>query len=385
MSFSGHISDIHAWLKNDVIPLWLHHGFDEKQGCFVESFSRLAVPENSPRRAIVQMRQVYSVCELVRLGHLEKTQATQLVDRTINHLFRNYLQSRGVFIHSVDFKGEAVNRQEDLYTQAFVLFGLAHAFDLTKNVNYKNQALNLLDFLYQNRKHEYGGFTEIIQGQTLFQSNPHMHLFEAALAWLAFDSDPAWENLALHLFDLCQTKFIDPKTQLLAEHFDAHWTPVLHEGRFVFEPGHQFEWAWLLLQFQSRLKISTQNTSYLLFTNGQKFGVNQVTGYVYDEVWSDFLPKKTTSRLWPHCEWMKAAVEVGQSMTDSLERQNCAQIADQGLKTLFKYFKDLPPGLWEDLHLEQDSFSPQPVKASSLYHIINALSEYLQKRPQLIS
>ena len=51
--------------------------------------------------------------------------------------------------------------------------------------------------------------------------------------------------------------------------------------------------------------------------------------------------------------------------------------ADQAFDALFKFFKG---GLWEDQILENGEFKKQPVKASSLYHIVNALSEYINKR-----
>lgn len=384
-SATANIERIHSWLTKEVFPLWLRSGFDETRGCFVESFSRDALPEQNPRRAIVQMRQVYSVCEGVRMGLLNQKVAEPLVCKAVDHLISSYSQTTGAFIHSVDVQGNVVNPQEDLYTQAFVLFGLAHAYEFTGNSTYKQSAHNLLHFLNQNRRHPAGGYTEIIQGRTLFQSNPHMHLFEAALAWMKADSDQVWKNLASHLYDLCRTKFVDPHTQILAEHFHDNWQPVLHDGRFIFEPGHQFEWAWLLLQYQALTGVSTEQIPFILFNNGQKFGVNQKSGYVFDEVWSDFSPKKMSSRLWPHCEWIKAALETGMHATDPVQTQLCAKIADQGLETLFQYFKGLKPGLWEDLHTEEGSFTPQSIKASSLYHIVNALSEYTQKRTQLSS
>ena len=44
---------------------------------------------------------------------------------------------------------------------------------------------------------------------------------------------------------LALTRFIDPETGVLREFFDADWRAPGGEDGLV-EPGHQFEWAWLL-------------------------------------------------------------------------------------------------------------------------------------------
>jgi mannose-6-phosphate isomerase len=73
-----------------------------------------------------------------------------------------------------------------------------------------------------------------------------MHLLEAALAWIALDDDPAWRRMADAIATLCLEKFIDPASGALGEFFAADWTPASGlEGR-ICEPGHHYEWAFLL-------------------------------------------------------------------------------------------------------------------------------------------
>ncbi len=50
-------------------------------------------------------------------------------------------------------------------------------------------------------------------------ANPHMHLFEATLAWSAVDDDPAWASMADGIAQLCLGKFIDAETGALRECF----------------------------------------------------------------------------------------------------------------------------------------------------------------------
>ena len=67
-----------------------------------------------------------------------------------------------------------------------------------------------------------------------------------ALAWTEIDGDPAWRAMADGIAELCLERFIDPASGALREFFAADWTPAPGvEGR-IAEPGHHYEWAFLL-------------------------------------------------------------------------------------------------------------------------------------------
>jgi mannose/cellobiose epimerase-like protein (N-acyl-D-glucosamine 2-epimerase family) len=248
---------------------------------------------------------------------------------------------------------------------------LAQAYDLLKKPEYKTRAKDLLRYLNSERKAPHGGYTEIKAGQIVFQSNPHMHLFEAALAWLKIDTDADWKKLSQDLFDLCRSQFVANEAKVICEYFDEAWQPLRENGRFIFEPGHQFEWAWLMLQYESISGTKVGSLGYDLYERGEKYGVKP-TGETVDEVWSDFTIKKATSRFWPQSERVKAALDVGSSHG-----------ADQALNVLMKYLKTPIKGVWYDTLSESGQFNDQAPKASSLYHIINAMSEYSHKRLSL--
>ena len=111
------------------------------------------------------------------------------------------------------------------------------------------EALALLDAIEAHLRHPAGGFVEA--GDPPFQANPHMHLFEACLAWLeAKEADHGggarFEAVAAEIAELALTRFIDPDAGFVREFFAADWSPAPGEAGRIVEPGHQFEWAWLL-------------------------------------------------------------------------------------------------------------------------------------------
>ena len=78
-----------------------------------------------------------------------------------------------------------------------------------------------------------------------------MHLLEAFLAWAEFvgDADLKWQALADEMVELARTRLIDRKTGALSEFFDADWQTLPDTKGLVVEPGHQLEWAWLLMRW----------------------------------------------------------------------------------------------------------------------------------------
>ena len=370
------------WLSQKALPLWTGIGFEEKTGCFIESitFEGQALT-NADRRAMVQCRQIYSVCEGAKLGLIDHYKAAALIKKNTDLLISKYkLPSKG-YAQTINANLEISNNSIELYTQAFVIFGLAQAYALLKTENLKTEALSLLEYLNSQRRNNEGGYTEIKSGQTLFQSNPHMHLLEAALAWVAVDDSPEWKKLSKELKDLCLNHFIDKETNLLAEHFSKPWQPMKEENGFIFEPGHHYEWSWLFLEYSRLMNENLEPVSKILFDQAEKNSLIENGTIAVDEVWSNLKINKSTARFWPQGERIKAAVSLGKLEKNTEKKAEYYKSADLAFEGLYAYVQTPVAGLSYDSKLENGNFKQEPAaKASSLYHIINAFSEYIIKR-----
>ena len=81
--------------------------------------------------------------------------------------------------------------------------------------------------------------------------------------------------------DLALTRFMDAKGGFLREVFDEAWSPASgDEGRLV-EPGHQFEWAWLLARCGRLGHPAASAASKRLYAAGLR-GVDPQRGVVVD-------------------------------------------------------------------------------------------------------
>lgn len=372
------------WLRDVAYPLWFAHGIDAKHGGFYEALQENGTPAKLPIRTMVQARQIYSFCLAARMNILPPENVEPEIRSAMDFVIARMGQPDGSFAHMLDHGSGAINPARELYTQAFILFALSQAYGLTKEPRYRARGLEVVKYLRRERSNPARGFTEIKEGVTSYASNPHMHLLEAAIGWMEVDTAHEWHELADELVTLAEEKFIDPKTGLLAEEFNADWTRILVNDRFVWEPGHQFEWAWLLGNYQ-RLTGATRLSEKRkkLFANAEAFGQHKDRGVAVDEVWSDLTVKKASARFWPQCEWIKAAVQLGAEATNAAERQHYARSADDGLAALEKYLDQPKAGLWRDTWTDQGEWTGSPVKASSLYHIAGAMAEYVRLRGQL--
>ncbi|WII73465.1 AGE family epimerase/isomerase [Bdellovibrio sp. 22V] len=371
------------WLTDDVFPLWATQGIDRERGGFIESLSFHGEPLDVPRRAMVQARQMYSFLTAAKLGCYPKASAYPLVEMGGRYLINNYSLPSGAFIHSINIDGSAKSSTPDLYTEAFVLFALAQTYIVEPKAEIKHRAKELVKYLYRERKVAGGGFTEVDdKGNKSYKSNPHMHMFESAIAWMQIDGDQEWKDLGHDIITLCLNKFIDKKSGVLGEYFDENWNPILVDGKFIYEPGHQYEWAWLMSLYQDLTGQDLKSIRHQLFQLAEKYGVSPTRHVVFDEMWSDYTPKLQSSRFWPQCERIKAAVRLGREVEHDHQGLYITA-AEDAMVTLFKFFETPKKGMWYDMLSENDEFNANSSKASSLYHIINAMEEFINLRPQL--
>ncbi|MFW1063364.1 AGE family epimerase/isomerase, partial [Vibrio parahaemolyticus] len=81
------------------------------------------------------------------------------------------------------------------------------------------------------------------------------------------------------------------------------------------EPGHQFEWSWLLNWHQRLNGGNYLEQREKLFRFGEHFGIDRSRKVAMDQVWNSGIRKHFSARLWRLCERVKAALGLGQKST----------------------------------------------------------------------
>jgi mannose/cellobiose epimerase-like protein (N-acyl-D-glucosamine 2-epimerase family) len=344
------------WLLGDACPLWSSLGIDANGG-FVECLSAYGRPHPVERRARVAPRQMFSFAIAAQLGW--QGPAAHTIDcgyRAFQRLFR---RSDGLYRTRVDADGVPSDDRALLYDQAFVLLALS----TQPSDEMRREAVRLREAIAATYRTAAGAFRSEQFALDKYEANPHMHLLEACLAWTAVDADPVWRGWADDITKLALEHFIGAETGALIEAFTPDFQPAPDIAGRLVEPGHQFEWAWLLM----RSAPQARPAALRLIEVGERHGVRQ--NFAINALLDDFSIHDGNARLWPQTERLKAAL-LAAELTD--EARYLAYAADAAT-TLVRYLDTRVAGLWLDQRLADGTWPIEPSPASSFYHIVSAV------------
>ena len=352
------------WLKLAALPLWATLGVDA-DGAFVEALDETGAPVGDFRRARVQARQAY-VFSLAAawgwgVGH------AALVERGLARFAVTNRRDNGLYRTRVSGTGAVLDDTASLYDQAFVLLAAATAVEAGVDVERSRRTAAAVQAALATLALPQGGWREPAGPE--FQANAHMHLLEAALAWETLEPDGPWARMADVIVGLARARFIDEGDGFLREFFGPDWRPADGEAGRLVEPGHQFEWAWLLTRWGRRRGDPwALEAARRLFAAGER-GLDALRGVAIDELDETLRPRSTRARLWPQTEWLKAALILAEE-AEGEARQRMIDSAGAAFRGLWLYLR--PDGLWRDKLGSNGVFEPEPAPASSLYHIVAA-------------
>lgn len=375
------LAEQQAYLKNSLfdkmLPVWWAQGGDTKKGGFYERLNLDGTPHDINRRSRVAARQVYTYALAHRMGYAGETQAP--IDQGLNWLSGPARDPETGMLYAVlTPEGGVVRGEFDFYDHAFALLSYASAYAVRKDKALEEAAVFIRDTIVRDYSHPVRGFEESRPRTLPLKANPHMHMFEACLAWIEAGGDATWKDIAAMIADLCVEKFLHPETGSLREFFDGDWNPMAGDMGRVVEPGHQYEWAWLFLRWADITgKDQYRTTARRLIEIGETDGTDPVRGVTFNEMWDDFSPKDTNARLWPQTERIKAAVRWAEASSGA-ERDAALNMAVQGAKGLSLYIPSELNGLYRDRMKPDGDFEIESAPASTLYHIICAIDELLR-------
>lgn len=358
------------WMRTAALPLWSTLGVDDRGG-FVEALGLDGRAVQMKRRARVQTRQIFVFCRAGQLGWSGPWRTR--VEVGLNRLFEAYVRPDGAIRNMLELDGSVLDDSAPLYEQAFGLLALAAAHEAgVMAERCENHARIMLSTLLASQPAAGQGWPEV--GSHPWQSNANMHLFEAAQAWEARGVDVRWGQVVDHIATLAMTTLIDPRTGALHEFFDADWKPAAGDDGRLIEPGHQFEWSWLLSRYgRTRGDERAIAAARVLYDHGLR-GIDPRRLVAVDALNSDLTIATGRARLWPQTEWLRAALNMA-AMSEGETRQLRLEDAAKAMRALRRYLSS--NGTWRDKLDEHGIFLPEPAPASSMYHIMGALDEVL--------
>jgi len=346
-----------AWLDQGALPLWADSGVDPAEGAFQEAISLAGAPLALPRRSRTQARQVWVYATAAVAGRRGPWLAT--AGRGFDAFQARYRRPDGLFVRVVDVEGRVLDETPAVYEQAFVLLAMAALSAADPGKPLADGARDLREGIGRLH-HPAGGYREF--GDRPFQANAHMHLLEAALAWEeAAPDDPAWRAMSDEIAGLALRSFIEPERGFVREFFDEAWRPLAGEDGLV-EPGHQYEWAWLLDRWgRARDRADAIEGAARLYGAGLR-GVDRTRNVAVNALWDDLEVRDATARLWPQTERLKAALIFDTEAEAVLAASGLAQYLDTPAR-----------GAWRDKMLPDGAFVDEAAPATSFYHLLGAI------------
>jgi len=350
-----------------IVPLWQGPGWNAEMALPYEALDAQHQPLPPQRyRAMACARQLFLFSSFI--GH------PQVADAGIRAaaLFRSLQQhfhdaEHGGWFYSIDPQGAPLDRRKDLYTHAFIIFACAHYWAKVREPlveSVLNAALHVVaeqfadgDGLYESVLEE--DWSSLGAGPL---QNPLMHLAEAFLATLEVREDAQTLAALDALAEAMQRRFVDIEHGVMLEKpLDAvdNWS----------EPGHQFEWFYLLESSEHLRGTPLHRSLTTAFAHAEEQGVDQVTGAVVAMLEVDGSVKDGTQRIWAQAEYLRAL---------TLRPDSEALLARQ-LNALQQRF--LHPAGWNECLDSQGQVSRSDMPSTTPYHLATCyigLAEYFR-------
>ncbi|WP_268799342.1 AGE family epimerase/isomerase [Pseudomonas huanghezhanensis] len=346
---------VHQHFMQVIVPMWLRAGWNAELALPHEAVDAAHQPLPPQRyRAMACARQLFLFSSLINNPSVPEaaTRAAALF-RSLQRHFHD--AEHGGWFYSIDPQGAPLDRRKDLYTHAFIVFACAHYWAKVREPLVEstlNAALNVVaerfadgDGLYEALLAE--DWSPLNAGPL---QNPLMHLAEAFLATVEVREDPQTLAALDALITGMQRRFVDVEHGVMLEKpLDAvdNWS----------EPGHQFEWFYLL-ESSARLRNSPLHLSLTTaFAHAEQQGVNQQTGAVAAMLEVDGSMKDGTQRIWAQAEYLRALTLRPDSL-DLLSRQ---------LTALQEHF--LHPSGWNECLDSDGKVSRNDMPSTTPYHL----------------
>ncbi|MDN3223391.1 AGE family epimerase/isomerase [Pseudomonas nunensis] len=295
-------ASVQQHFQDVIVPLWQGPGWNAEMALPYEALDAGHQPLPPQRyRAMACARQLYLFSSLIGQVPAAQERAAALF-RSLQQHFHD--AEHGGWFYSIDPQGAPLDQRKDLYTHAFILFACAHYWDKVREPLVESVLNAALEVISQRFATDDGLYEACLERdwsspQTGPLQNPLMHLAEAFLATLSVREDAAAQGALVELCTAMQKHFIDPQTGVLME------KPLGAVDNW-FEPGHQFEW-YFLLESSPLLRGSALHASLdRAFALTEQLGVDPQTSAVRAMLDLDGRPKDGTERIWAQAEYLRA-------------------------------------------------------------------------------
>lgn len=267
---------------NDIANWWLNNTQDPQENGFIGQVDSTGKKNTMADRGIVlNSRILWFFSEAAQFIADEpskkqqfiayKKAATQAFDFIIKHFDdKNF----GGSLWEVSAEGTIKSAKKQTYAQSFCIYAFTAYYQLTKNTEALDKALDYFELLETYAKDTvYGGYIEAFdqQWQTLGDfrlsdkdlncpksMNTHLHVLEAYSALYKVAPSPKIKTALTYIIDIFVDKVVDKESAHLKLFFDKQWQDL----STTYSYGHDIEASWLLWESLEILNDSSRIECY---------------------------------------------------------------------------------------------------------------------------
>lgn len=333
---------------HDFVPAWIDLAQDRHFGGVVERLDRDGHPvQGEPKTTLVQARTIFSLAQLYLVTG---NQALLVAARDVHAFMTTYLRlPHGGYRYSVEPNGEPGTDQKGAvcraYDQSFALLALVTLQKADPATVDSAAVDDLWSFIETLVEPATGALYEddvmAARGARVGDrraQNPQMHMLEALLQAYELTSESKWLQRATDYVALAEGYFIDASTCAIREFVAHDLSPLEGPDGARREPGHQYEWAWLLERFielggDGRVKPLADRMAAFADSHGVRHSGDALDGAPFDAVDASGSVTEATHLLWPLTEAGKLA-----SLHHLQGRQGAADRARELERLIFAHY-----------------------------------------------
>lgn len=366
------------WMFQKALPFWAEVGVDRVRGGFHEALGLDGRPlVDGDRRLRVTCRQIYVYSHAATLGYQPGLGVAWDGFEYLTE--KGWLGRQGGWARLLTADGRVRDATPELYDHAFALFALGWLHRASGDPRPLAWAHRTLDFLEAQLRHPSAGFLNTRPSRGWRLQNPHMHLLEAALVLYETSGHARFAELAVELATLFSGRFYDPRSATVIEALTDRLARAPGPPGRRAEPGHHFEWAWLLAGYQRLLGEPMAEMARALTAFGERVGVHPVTGATYNAVEADGTLVDGGSRTWPNTERVKAHIALFE--LDGTDPRG--PVAQSTRLLLDVYLAHRPAGTWMDQFDLDGNPIATTIPSATFYHLFVAFAELWRVEPAL--
>lgn len=373
------LSATHRMLMSNWLSNWNEWFVDYSSGGFHERLDVNTKPIHlGYKRLVTQCRQIY----VNAYAHLlTKEDDLLAVARHGFSYITNYYKADYGWYFSIGDNNTPYDKTRDLYAHAFVILCLSKYYQATNDTTALILAKDTLNLIKRFFYAPSGGYYEALDDALnpipkMRRQNPHMHLLEACMSMYEVSLDIEYLSVADYIITLFKQYFFDVKKQILGEFYTDELLPDNEYGHII-EPGHHFEWVWLL---HKRLTLSPVNKDHkycvlslrALFNLASIHGVDHVLGGVFNEIGKNLNVINSDKRIWALTESIRAHSILAIYYEDNKQIDMAVKLLD-----IFNSFYLQKSGRWTEVCKQDYSAKIDYMPGTTTYHIfINIIETY---------